>query len=223
MVSMTVPPSLQHFRRRGCGWAISRSARSTGRWVGGKVLQGAAWMHQPWFSLGPLPVVRCTDWGVTWNTLPESSLCIWQADGECLTSGSQPQAHSGASRHPLLQVPFRHRSNPVFDETLEVIVDGATAQQRDLQVVVEIWMLHMLRKPTFRVRAAASSWLPAVQSKGFPGRLLLRLPGAQLTPALPPTAPLHPCRAACAFRCRKSLSASGGGTHGHWQTWRRAR
>ena len=56
-------------------------------------------------------------------------------------------------------MPFRHRSNPVFDESLEVIVDGETATRRDLQVQVEIWMTHMVRKPTFKARPGGEAGL----------------------------------------------------------------
>lgn len=38
---------------------------------------------------------------------------------------------------PIEQVPFRHRSNPTFDETLELVLDGATAGQPDLEINVE--------------------------------------------------------------------------------------
>lgn len=59
---------------------------------------------------------------------------------------------------PLLQVPFLHRSNPVFDERLEVIVDGATALQRDLLVHIDIWVQHWILRDTFKVGGSAGGW-----------------------------------------------------------------
>lgn len=62
------------------------------------------------------------------------------------------------------QGPFRHRANPVFDESVELIVDGETAQRRNLEVSVEIWVLHLIRSPSFKVRPArpaGACWLPA--------------------------------------------------------------
>ena len=49
-----------------------------------------------------------------------------------------------------MQVSFQHRSNPVFDESLELVVDGATARQGDLSVHVEVWVQHYLLKDTFK-------------------------------------------------------------------------
>ena len=50
-----------------------------------------------------------------------------------------------------VQVSFRHRSNPVFDESVELVVDGATARQGDLAVHVEVWVQHYVLKDTFKV------------------------------------------------------------------------
>ncbi|KAL4458138.1 hypothetical protein ABPG75_013003 [Micractinium tetrahymenae] len=50
------------------------------------------------------------------------------------------------------KVPFRHRSNPVFEETVELVVPGAVAQQRGAEVEVEVWVEHYLRKASFKGR-----------------------------------------------------------------------
>ena len=39
----------------------------------------------------------------------------------------------------------------MFDELVELVVDGRTAQQRDLGVHVELWTQHWLRRDTFKV------------------------------------------------------------------------
>lgn len=59
--------------------------------------------------------------------------------------------HTRTAPPPPAQVPFRHRSNPVFEETVELVVPGAVAQQRGAQVEVEVWVEHYLRKASFKV------------------------------------------------------------------------
>jgi C2 domain len=40
--------------------------------------------------------------------------------------------------------------SPVFDERLDLLIDGDTAQRRDTMLTVEIWVKHFLLKPTFK-------------------------------------------------------------------------
>ena len=48
---------------------------------------------------------------------------------------------------PTLQMSFRHRSNPVFDEMLELVLDGSLTRQPDLAIEVE-------------VRCRSGRWMP---------------------------------------------------------------
>lgn len=64
----------------------------------------------------------------------------------------QLETHCTPATSPTsCQVPFRHRANPMFDETLELIVDGETASWRDLQVHIELWSDRWVRRPAFKV------------------------------------------------------------------------
>jgi len=40
--------------------------------------------------------------------------------------------------------------SPVFDERLDILIDGDTAQRRDTVITVEIWIKHLLIKPTYK-------------------------------------------------------------------------
>jgi hypothetical protein len=51
-------------------------------------------------------------------------------------------------------VSFRHRSNPVFDETLELLLDGSLTRQPDLAIHVEVWVQHFILPSTFKGRVS---------------------------------------------------------------------
>lgn len=67
----------------------------------------------------------------------------------------------------------------VYDETLELIVDGETASWRDLRVFVEIWADRWLRRPVFKVCARGKTSRPA-----WPARLPACSATQPSTPAL---------------------------------------
>lgn len=51
------------------------------------------------------------------------------------------------------KVDFLHKRNPVFDESLELLVDGDTAASERTIVTLEIWACHFLRRDRFKGRA----------------------------------------------------------------------
>ncbi|KAL4458584.1 hypothetical protein ABPG75_013449 [Micractinium tetrahymenae] len=51
------------------------------------------------------------------------------------------------------KVDFLHKRNPVFDESLELLVDGDTAASERTVVTLEIWACHFLRRDKFKGRA----------------------------------------------------------------------
>ncbi|EFN56892.1 hypothetical protein CHLNCDRAFT_51690 [Chlorella variabilis] len=48
------------------------------------------------------------------------------------------------------KVTFQHRRNPVFDERLELLVDGDTAAAEGSQIELEVWAAHFLRADSFK-------------------------------------------------------------------------
>lgn len=53
-----------------------------------------------------------------------------------------------------LQVKLQHRANPVFEEMVELIVDGDTAQRSNTLIHIEIVTEHLVRHPSFQVGLA---------------------------------------------------------------------
>lgn len=54
-----------------------------------------------------------------------------------------------------LQVSFRHRANPIFDERLELVLDGSLTRQPDLAIHVEVRCCWCCRKQLCPCGAAA--------------------------------------------------------------------
>ncbi|PRW33926.1 kinesin K39 [Chlorella sorokiniana] len=51
------------------------------------------------------------------------------------------------------KVDFLHKRNPVFDESLELVVDGDTAGNPQTLITVEIWSSHFVRKEKYKGKA----------------------------------------------------------------------
>lgn len=50
------------------------------------------------------------------------------------------------------QVGLLHKSDPVFDEHLQLLVDGATASDEATQIQLEVVVSHFLRRETVKAR-----------------------------------------------------------------------